>query len=280
VTSNPGRQTLDGAEPNRGENWFGGNVLELFSLRGKRTVVTGAGRGIGQAIAIGMAQAGASVVLTSRTVEQLESTKLIIETNGGTAHAIPADLTCPEAIPGLVDAAEELLGGTIEIVAHSAGVQHREAAATFPTEAWNKVLQVNLFAPFLLSQEIGRRQIRAGIPGNHVFVASLASVIGLENAIGYNAAKSGVMGVVRGLAREWARAGIRVNAIGPGYIRTAMTADLIADDTKRTNLLRQIPMERFGVPQDFSAPAVFLASEASRYMTGHLLFVDGGSSTI
>jgi NAD(P)-dependent dehydrogenase (short-subunit alcohol dehydrogenase family) len=159
-------------------------------------------------------------------------------------------------------------------------MQHRQPAAEFSSEAWARVMQLNLFAPFRLSQEIGRRQIDAGAGGNHIFIASLASVIGLENALAYNAAKSGVMGLVRGLSREWARHGIRVNAIGPGYVTTAMTADLMADDEKRANLLRQIPMARFGSPEDLGGAAVFLASDASRYMTGHLLFVDGGASAI
>lgn len=260
------------------EELLRGNVLDAFSLSGKRALVTGAGRGIGQAIAIGLTQAGASVVLTSRSVEQLAQTKAVIGHNGGSAHIVESDLSSGDGIPALVDAAERELGGPVEIIVHSAGIQHREPAVTFSADAWNRVMQVNLMAPFLLSQEIGRRQIEGGMLGNHIFVASLASVIGIDNAIAYNASKSGLMGVVRALSKEWSRHGIRVNAIAPGYIETAMTRDLLANDEKRQNLLNKIPMERFGVPQDFGGPAVFLASEASAYVTGHLLFVDGGTA--
>ena len=266
--------------PSSSSPWFGGDVLGQFSLKGRRALVTGAGRGIGQAIAIALAQSGAALALNSRTVDELAATRKVIESAGGTAHTVPGDLSMLESIPALVGAAEDALSGVVDIVVHSAGMQHRQPAAEFSSEAWARVMQLNLFAPFRLSQEIGRRQIDAGGQGNHIFIASLASVIGLENALAYNAAKSGVMGLVRGLSREWARHGIRVNAIGPGYVTTAMTADLMADDEKRGNLLRQIPMGRFGSPEDFGGPAVFLASDASRYMTGHLLFVDGGASAI
>lgn len=150
------------------------------------------------------------------------------------------------------------------------------ASVTFPLDAWERVIQVNLTAPFLLSQEIGRRQIAAGRPGSHVFVASLTSILGLPNLVAYNAAKAGLMGVVRALSREWAAHEIRVNGISPGYVETAMTKDLFAEPEKRQKLLDRLPTGRFGTPEELAAPTVFLASEGSAYMTGQLLVIDDG----
>ena len=251
-------------------------VLEQFSLAGRRALVTGAGRGIGQAIAIGLADAGASVALVARTAEQLESTRGIISARSGPSSAVLAhDLATAEAST-VIDSAEGALGGPIDIIVHAAGVQRRGPAATFSRSDWDLVLQLDLTAPFLLSQEVGARQLDRGAPGCHLFIASLASSIGLANGIAYNAAKSGLAGVVRALSREWSPSGIRVNGIAPGYVETKMTSDLLAEDAKRSELLSRIPMARFGRPSDFAAPAVFLASDAARYVTGHLLFVDGG----
>lgn len=251
-------------------------IAEQFSLTGRRALVTGGGRGIGQAIALAMAAAGASVALTSRSVDQLEATRRSIEEGGGRAVALPVDLGDAAMIAPLVDAAEEQLGGHVDIVVHSAGTQHRSPAATFPLEGWERVLSVNLTAPFLLSQEVGRRQLERGEPGSHIFVCSLTSILGLPNLAAYNAAKSGLMGVVRALSVEWARAGIRVNGISPGYVETAMTKDLLADPVRRAELFARIPAQRFGTTEELGAPAVFLAADASAYMTGQLLIVDGG----
>ncbi|SDM81055.1 SDR family NAD(P)-dependent oxidoreductase [Nonomuraea jiangxiensis] len=253
-----------------------GAYLDIFSLAGKRAIVTGAGRGIGRAIAAGVAGAGANVALVSRGTAQLEETQALIAEAGGTSQVVAADLSSTEEVIRLADAAEAALGGPIDIVVHSAGTQHREAALTFPLDAWDRVIQVNLTAPFLLSQEIGRRQIAANRPGNHVFVASLTSILGLPNLVAYNAAKSGLMGVVRALSREWAAQGIRVNGISPGYVETAMTKDLFADPERRQKLLDRIPTGRFGTTEELAAPTVFLASDASAYMTGQLLIIDGG----
>jgi NAD(P)-dependent dehydrogenase (short-subunit alcohol dehydrogenase family) len=253
-----------------------GAYVDIFSLAGKRAIVTGAGRGIGRAIAVGVAGAGANVALVSRSTAQLEETQMLIAEAGGTSHVVAADLSSAEEVVRLADAVEAALGGPADIVVHSAGTQHREAALTFPLDAWEQVIQVNLTAPFLLSQEIGRRQIAAKRPGNHVFVASLTSILGLPNLIAYNAAKSGLMGVVRALSREWASQGIRVNGISPGYVETAMTKDLFADPERRQKLLDRIPTGRFGTTEELAAPTVFLASDASAYMTGQLLIIDGG----
>ncbi|WP_120004451.1 SDR family NAD(P)-dependent oxidoreductase [Nesterenkonia muleiensis] len=248
----------------------------IFSLQGRRAIVTGASRGIGRSIALAIASAGAKVALTARGAEHLSETCSWIAKEGGHAEVVPADLSDHRRVPELADRAEEALGGLIDIVVHCAGAQHREAAVGFPFEEWERVIQVNLTAPFVLSQEVGRRQIAAGLPGNHVFVCSLTSVLGLPNLVAYNAAKSGLMGVVRALSREWSQHDIRVNGISPGYVETEMTKELLADPVRRQKLLDRIPANRFGTTEELGAPTVFLASEGSAYMTGQLLIVDGG----
>lgn len=251
-------------------------ALEQFSLSGRRALVTGAGRGIGQAIAVGLAEAGAAVALVARTVEQLESTRRIVSARGGSASAALAhDLAAVDSRT-VVDSAEDAIEGPIDILVHAAGVQRRGPAASFTRENWDLVVHLDLTVPFLLSQEVGARQLDRAAPGSHLFIASLSSAIGLANGIAYNAAKSGLAGVVRALSREWSPSGIRVNGIAPGYVETQMTSDLLADDAKRSELLGRIPMARFGSPSDMAAPAVFLASDAARYVSGQLLFVDGG----
>lgn len=215
-----------------------------------------------------LATAGARVVSVARTPVEDES--------GTSLRNLIGDVSDSASLARLLDEAEELLGGTVDSVVHAAGVQHRSPAVDFPGEAWDHVLDVNLTAPFRLSQEVGRRQIEQGIPGSHVFIASLTSTIGLPNISAYAATKSGVMGLVRSLAVEWAEHGIRVNGIGPGYFRTALTEALFADDAARARLMTRIPQKRFGDPEDLAGALIFLSADASAYVTGQLLMVDGG----
>jgi NAD(P)-dependent dehydrogenase (short-subunit alcohol dehydrogenase family) len=216
----------------------------------------------------GLAEAGAEVVAVSRTRVQDDADHGV--------HHLVGDVTGTAQVAEMVDAAEQLLGGTIDSIVHAAGVQHRASAVDFPLEEWERVVSVNLTAPFVLSQEVGRRQIERGVAGSHVFIASLTAVLGIPNIAAYAATKAGVMGVVRSLAVEWAPEGIRVNAIGPGYFRTALTEELFTNDEAREGLMRRIPQKRFGDPDDLSGALVFLASDASAYVTGQLLMVDGG----
>ena len=243
-------------------------ILDSFSLSGRRILVTGGSRGLGQAMARGLSQAGARVVAVARTPVEDEA-------DSGVHHVV-GDLSDIARVGSLVDEAEKFLEGTVDSVVHAAGVQHRAPAVDFPIDEWERVVRVNLTAPFALSQEIGRRQINAGIEGSHVFVASLTSTLGLPNIAAYSATKSGVMGLVRSLAVEWAEQGIRVNAIGPGYFRTALTENLFRNEEAREGLMRRIPQKRFGNPDDLSGALVFLASDASAYVTGQLVMVDGG----
>lgn len=245
---------------------------ELFSLAGRRAVVTGGGRGLGKAIAAGLASAGATVVVVARTAVDVESAALEMG-----ANVYPLSLDVAHGPAGtLVDAMENAAGGAIDIVVHAAGVQHREPAEEFDSEAWERVLRINLTAPFALSQEIGRRQLAAQLGGSHIFVGSLTSLLSIPDVAAYTASKSGVYGLVRNLSTEWAGRGLRVNGIGPGYFRTALTEKVFADKERYQKMLDRIPMGRFGNPEELAGTAVFLASDASSYITGQLMMVDGG----
>jgi len=227
-------------------------------------------------MAAGLVRAGARVALVSRSLAELRAAA---DELGPGAIPVPSDVSNIEQLPSLVDEVEHALSGDIDIVIHAAGVQHRETAERFDHEAWEHVIAVNLTAPFVLSQEIGRRQLEREAQGSHIFVGSLSSLIGLPSLIAYNASKSGVFGVMRALSAEWAGRGIRVNAIGPGYIRTQLTEAVFADPVRSAQLAARIPIGRFGTPEDMAGAAVFLASDASAYITGQMLMVDGGWSS-
>jgi 2-deoxy-D-gluconate 3-dehydrogenase len=249
--------------------------LHLFSLEGKRAIVTGAGQGLGAGMAIGLAQAGARVALVGRRESTLAETAR--ETNGR-GVPVPADISDLDGLAEIVDRAEHSLYGPIDIVIHSAGLQHRAPAEEFDIDSWNEVMNINLTSPFFLSQEIAQRQLASGSRGSHIFIGSLTSLISVPNIVAYTAGKSGVYGVIRNLSTEWSSRGIRVNGIGPGYFQTEQTKELFGDPARSLKMLDRIPMGRFGSPQDLTGTAVFLASEASAYLTGQLLMVDGGWS--
>jgi 2-deoxy-D-gluconate 3-dehydrogenase len=250
-------------------------ALSMFSLDGKRALVTGAGRGLGAAMAKGLAEAGASVALVARSEDELAR---VSESITGATAVVPADVSDVDGLIDLVDRVDGALGGPIDVVLHAAGVQHRQAAEEFGRDDWDRVLELNLSAPFFLSQEIGRRQLAAQRPGSHIFVGSLASQLSVRSTVAYTASKAGIYGVLRNLSLEWSERGIRANGIGPGYIRTELTKALVDDPVRARKLLDRIPMGRLGQPSDLVGAAVFLASDASAYVTGQLLMVDGGWS--
>ena len=244
-----------------------------FTLQGKRALVTGSGRGIGRAIAEGFAAAGAQVALVSRTASEVEEVAAGI---GQNAKAFVGDVSHTPAISALIDEMEREMGGGLDIVVHAAGIQHRQAAEDFSHAEWDRVLAVNLTAPFMLSQEIGKRQLRDARAGSHIFVGSLTSHLSVPDVVAYTASKSGVYGILRSLSSEWSSRGIRVNGIGPGYIHTKLTEAAFEDADRKQKMLTRIPMGRFGKPEDLVGPAIFLASPAAGYVTGQLLMVDGG----
>ena len=250
-------------------------VLDLFKLTGRRAIVTGGSGGIGLAIAKALGEAGALVALVSRTRTRLEAAA----TEVPNSVAVPADVMTID--PGqLVDECEAALGGPIDIVVHAAGFQHREPSVDFPVEQWDRLIRVHLTAPFLISQELGRRQLAAGRPASHIFIGSLnnwQSVV--PNIPAYAAAKSGIGGAMRALSQEWSDRGIRCNGVAPGWVRTELTESLFADPEKSAQIRSRIPMGRLAEPREMASVALFLASDASSYVTGQMLVVDGGWTT-
>jgi 2-dehydro-3-deoxy-D-gluconate 5-dehydrogenase len=244
-----------------------------FDLAGHSVLVTGAGRGLGRGMALAAAAAGATVVAVSRTASDLEQTARLAA--GGRLLPLVWDLAEVAATDGLVEQAESL-AGPLHGVVHAAGVQRRLPAIEFSVEDWRYVTAVNLDAPFFLSTAVHRSQRSHGHRGSHVFVGSLASSIGLRNVGAYAASKSGLLGIVRTLALEWAAEGARVNCIVPGYFETALTADLFADAERAAWVLSRIPMGRTGQPEDLAGAVIFLLSDASAYITGQVIAVDGG----
>lgn len=245
-----------------------------FGLAGKHVLVTGGGRGLGQGIAVSAALAGARVTIMARSTDQLDETVRIIEKFDGDCDAHPADLSDIEAIPRHVAAIGERR--PIDGVVHAAGVQVRKDAVDVSIADWRFVQTMNVEAPFFLSTAIARAQQADGRPGSHVFVGSLNSTLGLPRIAPYAASKTALLGIARVLSTEWSRTGIRANVIGPGYFHTKLTEDLLSRRENQERILGRIPMGRLGTPADLGGTAVFLLSDASRYLTGQLINVDGG----
>ena len=249
--------------------------MRIFDLQGKVALVTGAGRGLGRGMAIALAEAGADVVAVSRSADQLEETMTLLRRHGGSPRAVPWDLGDPY---GLDDLVEEVAGQKrrVDVFLHAAGVQVRKPALEVTVDDWESVQAIHLRAAFFLSRAVARRMIERDAGGKIILVASLTSQIGVPNVAPYAAGKSGVLGLVRTLALEWAPHSIQVNAVGPGYFRTTITEEIFADPGRRSKLLARIPAGRPGEPEDLAGATVFLASPASDYVTGQVVNVDGG----
>lgn len=248
-----------------------------FDLSGKGALVTGANTGIGQAIAVALAEAGADVALAGRS-DPVETLKLV-EAAGRKAVSISADLSSTQPVQRVVD--EALAGlGRIDILVNNAGIIRRNDLLDFGEEDWDAVMDTNLKTLFFLSQAAARHMVsrgpESGSVGKIINIASLLTFQGGIRVPSYAAAKSGVGGVTKAMANELAASGVQVNAIAPGYIATNNTAALQADATRSRQILERIPTGRWGSPQDIAGAAVFLASPASDYVTGHVLAVDGG----
>lgn len=243
-------------------------------LDGKHILVTGAGRGLGQGIALSAVRCGAAVTVTARSRDQLEQTRSLSEQLGLACNVEVADLSDPEGIPALVARAWER--GPIHGVVNAAGVQLRKPAIEVTVDEWRKLHAVNTDAPFFLSTAVAREQLAAGTAGSHVFIGSLNSTIGLPRIAPYAASKTALLGMARVMSTEWSAAGVRANVIGPGYFQTEITNDLLADPAARQRVLSRIPMGQLGLPRDVGALAVFLLSDAARYVSGQLFNVDGG----
>jgi 2-deoxy-D-gluconate 3-dehydrogenase len=249
-------------------------MLTRFSLAGKRALVTGASRGLGQAIAVGLAEAGADVVCASTHRAGTDETAAYVRAAGRRAWQVEADLADRAAVLAMADDTESM-AGSIDILVNNGGTISRHPAVDHPLEEWDRVLRTNLDSVFILSQRLGARMVERGA-GKIVNVASLLSFSGGITVPGYTASKHAVAGVTRALANEWARHGVQVNAVAPGYFRTDNTQRLQDDPVRAGEISARIPAGRWGEAEDLAGAVVFLASPAADYVNGHVLVVDGG----
>jgi 2-deoxy-D-gluconate 3-dehydrogenase len=244
----------------------------MFDLSGRVAIVTGANTGIGQGIAIALAEAGADVALVGRT--PAKETAEEVRRAGRKAAIVHADLSTIAPVQGAVQRTTAELGG-VDILVNNAGIIRRADALDFSEEDWDAVIDTNLKSVFFLSQTVARHMVEQG-RGKIINIASMLSFQGGIRVPSYTASKSGVAGLTKLLANEWAAKGINVNAIAPGYIATNNTAALQDDEVRNRQILERIPAGRWGKPSDLAGAAVFLASDASDYVHGHILAVDGG----
>ncbi|WP_248929765.1 2-dehydro-3-deoxy-D-gluconate 5-dehydrogenase KduD [Paenibacillus hamazuiensis] len=247
--------------------------MNFFDLTGKVALVTGGAVGLGGGISLGLAQAGADVVIVTSN-DRNRDTQNKIEAMGRKAHTVVANLMDEQALPGVVEQALQAMG-KIDILVNNAGIIRRTPAADHAAQDWHDVLNLNLNSAFFLSQLVGREMIKQG-SGKIINIASMLSFQGGINVPGYTASKHAIAGVTKALANEWASKNIQVNAIAPGYMETDNTAALRADQERSSQILVRIPANRWGTPEDLQGPVIFLASRASDYMSGHVLCVDGG----
>ncbi|WP_431801468.1 SDR family oxidoreductase [Halobacillus andaensis] len=247
-------------------------ILGSFNLEGKVAAVTGANRGIGRALAVSLAEAGADVALLQRSENQ--DVKEEIEALGRKCEIIPCHLENSEELKACIPAVVSQFN-RIDILVNNAGIQRRSPSVDFPEEDWDDVININLKAVWTLCQQAGRFMVEQK-QGKIINLASLLTFQGGLTVPAYAAAKGAVGQLTKALSNEWAAHNVNVNAIAPGYIATDMNTALINDDTRNQQILDRIPAARWGDPEDFKGSVVFLASDASKYVHGHILTVDGG----
>ena len=248
-------------------------ILNTFDLSGKVAIVTGCDTGLGQGMAVGLAQAGCDIVGIN-IVEPVD-TIAKIEALGRKFLSLKADVSKIDELPHLVDQAVTTFGH-VDILVNNAGIIRREDAIKFSEKDWDDVMNINVKSVFFMSQTVAKQFIAQGSGGKIINIASMLSYQGGIRVPSYTASKSGVMGITRLMANEWAKEGINVNAIAPGYMATNNTAALRADEGRSNEILGRIPANRWGTPEDLMGPIVFLASQASDYINGYTIAVDGG----
>ena len=250
--------------------------LAQFSLQGKRALVTGASRGIGRALAIGLAQAGAAVAVAARSADALAETLAQLQGLGATAVAVAMDVSrAADCTRGVGEAAEAL--GGLDILVNNAGIEEVRPSLEVDEALWDRILDTNLKGAFFCAQASAKAMLAGGKGGAILNLCSLTSEVGIPTAVPYGSSKTGLLGMTRALSAEWAPLGLRVNAVAPGYFRTALTEPFYASEAWSAAMLAKIPLGRFGNLDDLTGTAIFLCSDAARYVTGQCLAVDGGT---
>ncbi len=249
------------------------NILDNFSLDGKVAIVTGASTGLGQGISLGLASAGATIVGVDYV--EMPETEEKVKALGKDFLGITANLLTIEPIQGIIDQAVAKFG-KVDILINNAGIIRRCDAIDFTEKDWDDVMNINIKTVFFFSQAVAKQYIKQNSGGKIINIASMLSFQGGIRVPSYTSSKSGVMGVTRALANEWAKHNINVNAIAPGYMETNNTTALREDVDRNKSILERIPASRWGIPADVAGPAVFLASQAADYINGYTVAVDGG----
>ena len=248
-------------------------IENLFNLNGKVAIVTGTSRGLGKVMAIALAKAGANIVGVG--VSDMSETKEEIQKIGRQFLEIKADLTNTKPVDKIVSETVKKIGG-IDILVNNSGTIRREDAINYKEKDWDDILNLNLKTLFFLSQKVAKQFMKQETGGKIINIASMLSFQGGIRVPAYTASKSGVMGLTKALANEWAKYNINVNAIAPGYMATDNTKQIREDEKRSQEILDRIPSGRWGTPEDLAGAVVFLASKASDYVNGHTLAVDGG----
>jgi NAD(P)-dependent dehydrogenase (short-subunit alcohol dehydrogenase family) len=255
------------------------HVRELFDLTGTVAMVTGGSRGLGLQMSAALGEAGAALVLTARTPRDLETAASGLRAQGATVVTVACDVTRADQVEAAVARAHEECG-PVDILVNNAGTAWGAPAEDMPADAWRRVLDTNVTGTFLMTQAVGRAMIARGRGGRIINIASIAGMRGVDpevlDAVGYSASKGAVIALTRDLAVKWARWGILVNAIAPGFFPSKMTERLI--ERRRDAIVRTIPLGRLGGEDDLKGAVVFLASRAASFVTGHILAVDGGAT--
>lgn len=250
------------------------SMLPTFTLDNKTVLVTGGGRGIGRTLAIAMGEAGANVIVVSRTLKDLDETVQEIEKTGKKGYGIAADLTKREDVERMMDKVRSICA-SLDVVINNAGMNIRTPALEVTDEEWDKIIATNLKSAFMVSQTAAKWMKEAS-GGTIINMSSVAGHVALRTGVVYGATKAALIQMTKTLALEWSKYNIRVNAIGPWYFKTPLTEGLLQDEVYLNEILAQTPMKRVGNIEELIGPALFLASSASSYVTGQTLFVDGG----
>ena len=248
--------------------------MRLFDLSGAQALVTGSSQGIGFALAEGLAEAGATVLINGRDPSRVDAAVARLVTKGYTARPLPFDATDPIAVRGAIDNAEQVFG-PIDVLVNNAGIQRRKPLEDFDYETWREIMSTNVDSVFLVSQAVARHMITRG-RGKIINIASLQSEAARPGIAPYTASKGAVKNLTKGMCGDWARFGIQVNAIGPGYFETPMNQALINDPVFDAWLRKRTPAGRWGKVEELCGAAIFLASAASSFVNGQTIYVDGG----
>ena len=248
--------------------------MNLFDLTGRTALITGASKGIGLALAGALASAGARVVLNARDPERLEAARQTLLARGATAETAAFDVTDADAVHSGIDRIEAQVGA-IDILVNNAGMQHRSPFAEFPIEAWHRITRTNVDSVFFVGRAVAQRMIERR-RGKIINICSVQSELGRPGIAPYAATKGAVKMLTKGMAIDLGKYGIQVNGLGPGYFKTELTQALVADEAFTAWLVGRTPSGRWGEVQELSGAVIFLASDASSFVNGHILYVDGG----